>query len=97
MWINLDKKNDRPLMRQLYEQIKHLILNGQLAPAEKLPSTRQLATDLGISRSTVLEAYNQLIAEGYLIGNHGSGTVVANGIDVFSIPPDTATKKCLPR
>ncbi|MEL7659679.1 PLP-dependent aminotransferase family protein [Acetobacterium wieringae] len=94
MWINLDKKNDRPLMRQLYEQIKHLILNGQLAPTEKLPSTRQLATDLGISRSTVLEAYNQLIAEGYLIGNHGSGTVVANGIDVFSIPPDTATKKC---
>jgi GntR family transcriptional regulator/MocR family aminotransferase len=93
MWINIDKKSDRPLMRQLYEQIKDLILDGQLAPAEKLPSTRQLATDLGISRSTVLEAYNQLIAEGYLIGNHGSGTVVASGIAVFSSPPETAVKK----
>jgi len=93
MWINIDKKSDRPLMRQLYEQIKHLILDGQLAPAGKLPSTRQLAADLGISRSTVLEAYNQLIAEGYLIGNHGSGTVVASGIDVFSIPPETVAKK----
>ncbi|PKN96661.1 MAG: GntR family transcriptional regulator, partial [Chloroflexi bacterium HGW-Chloroflexi-5] len=93
MWITIDKQSDRPLMRQLYERIRHLILDGQLAPAEKLPSTRQLAADLGISRSTVLEAYNQLIAEGYLIGNHGSGTVVANGIAVFLRPPETVAKK----
>lgn len=93
MWVNIDKKSDQPLMRQLYGQIRHLILDGQLAPAEKLPSTRQLAADLGISRSTVLEAYNQLIAEGYLHGNHGSGTVVASGIDVFSRPPESAAKK----
>ncbi len=93
MWITIEKKSDCPLMRQLYEQIKHLILVGQLAPAEKLPSTRQLAVDLGISRSTVLDAYNQLIAEGYLIGNHGSGTVVASGIDIVSIPPEIAVKK----
>ncbi|MDO9493861.1 PLP-dependent aminotransferase family protein [Acetobacterium sp.] len=93
MWINIDKKSDRPLMRQLYDQIKHLILDGRLAPTEKLPSTRQLAADLGISRSTILNAYNQLIAEGYLQGNHGSGTVVASGIDVFSIPPEISVKK----
>lgn len=60
MWITIDKKSDRPLMRQLYEQIKDLILDGQLASDEKLPSTRQLAADLGISRSTVLDAYNQV-------------------------------------
>lgn len=93
MWVNIDKKSEQPLMRQLYEQIRHLILDGQLTPAEKLPSTRQLAADLGISRSTVLDAYNQLIAEGYLIGNHGSGTVVACGIDVFSSPLKSAAKK----
>ena len=52
-----------------------------------------MAADLGISRSTVLEAYNQLIAEGYLIGNHGSGTVVASGIAVFSSRQETAVKK----
>ncbi|WP_373482232.1 PLP-dependent aminotransferase family protein [Acetobacterium sp.] len=93
MWINIDKKSARTLMRQLYDQIKYQILDGRLAPAEKLPATRQLASDLGISRSTVLDAYNQLIAEGYLIGNHGSGTVVASGIDVLAIPLETAAHK----
>ncbi len=93
MWINIDKSSDNPLMRQLYDQIKRLILDGRLNPTEKLPSTRQLATDLGISRSTVLDAYNQLIAEGYLQGNHGSGTVVASGIDVFSISPKETSAK----
>ncbi|WP_303870184.1 PLP-dependent aminotransferase family protein [Acetobacterium wieringae] len=93
MWITIEKKSDCSLMRQIYQQIRDLILEGQLAPAEKLPSTRQLATNLGISRSTVLEAYNQLIAEGYLIGNHGSGTVVSSGIDIVSPSPKTAVKK----
>ncbi|WP_341408274.1 GntR family transcriptional regulator [Acetobacterium bakii] len=45
-----------------------------------------MANDLDVSRSTVLEAYSQLMAEGYLQGNHGSGTVVASGISKYTIP-----------
>lgn len=93
MWITIDRNNDRPLMRQIYSQIKHLILSGQLKPGEKLPSTRYLASDLTVSRNTVLEAYNQLIAEGYLEGNHGSGTIVAKGINAYTIPLCTQVKK----
>ena len=93
MWINIDKNSNTPLIRQLYNQIKQLILDGQLAADEKLPSTRKLAMNLGISRSTVLDAYNQLIAEGYLQGNHGSGTVVSGGIDIFFIPLKKPDKK----
>lgn len=89
MWISLNKDKDIPLARQIYTQIKHLIFEGNLSSGEKLPSSRFLSKDLGVSRNTVLEAYNQLIAEGYLIGNHGSGTIVAQGITQCNIPSST--------
>ncbi len=77
MWIRLDSKSSLPLSRQIHQQIKKMILEGILSPNEKLPSTRMLAGELQVSRNTVMEAYNQLIAEGYLEGRHGSGTIVA--------------------
>ncbi|HWT74871.1 MAG TPA: PLP-dependent aminotransferase family protein [Mobilitalea sp.] len=80
MWISVDPADSLPLTRQLYQKMKAMILEGTLTPGEKLPSSRTLARDLSISRNTVLEVYNQLIAEGYLEGFHGSGTVVADGI-----------------
>jgi GntR family transcriptional regulator/MocR family aminotransferase len=90
MWIILDTDSGIPLSRQLYNKIKEMILTGSLSPEEKLPSTRTLAKELLVSRNTVLEAYNQLIAEGYLEGHHGSGTVVTTGIQ---LPPKiTGTK-----
>jgi GntR family transcriptional regulator/MocR family aminotransferase len=67
----------QPLFRQLYESLRCAILEGQLGAGTQLPATRSLASDLGVSRNTVVGAYEQLLAEGYLEGIIGSGTYVA--------------------
>ena len=85
MWFTPDRKNKLPVFRQLYEKIKFLIHSGALKENEKLPSSRFLSKDLGIARSTVLEAYDQLIAEGYLETRQGSGTRVVQGL--VALPP----------
>jgi GntR family transcriptional regulator/MocR family aminotransferase len=65
------------LYRALYTHIRSAILSGELKGGMKLPSTRALADELNLSRNTVLNAYRQLLAEGYLESNEGSGTFVA--------------------
>ena len=80
MLVMLDTESGVPLSRQIYEKIRSLILAGHLAEEERLPSSRALSEDLGVARNTVLEAYDQLLAEGYLAARHGSGTTVAKGI-----------------
>ncbi|SFD02082.1 MocR-like pyridoxine biosynthesis transcription factor PdxR [Massilia yuzhufengensis] len=72
----LDRAAATPLFRQLYARLKDAILHGQLAPGARLPATRELAQLLGVSRQTVLAAYDQLTAEGYLRGGVGQGTFV---------------------
>lgn len=67
-----------PLYQSLYAHIRAAILSGELIRGTKLPSTRALAEELKISRNTVLNAYRQLLAEGYLEGKEGSGTFVAH-------------------
>ncbi len=75
----LDNKNDSlPLYRQIYERIRAAILMGEFASKMQLPSTRFLAQNLGVSRITVVNAYEQLFAEGYLEGKTGAGTFVAS-------------------
>ncbi len=69
---------DLPLYQQLYMHLRAAILSGELKRGLKLPSTRALADDLNLSRNTVLNAYRQLTAEGYLEGHAGSGTFVAD-------------------
>ncbi len=66
-----------PLYQQLYTHMRKAILSGELKGGTKLPSTRALADELGISRNTVQNAYRQLMAEGYLESIEGSGTFVA--------------------
>ena len=66
-----------PLYQRVYEALRAEILEGRLATGARLPSSRALATDLGVSRTTVLLAYDQLLAEGYVTGRVGSGTYVA--------------------
>src|SRR5438552_10842789 len=66
-----------PLHRQLYLGIRGLILDGRLKPGARLPSTRNLANELMVSRTTALNAFEQLIFEGYLEGRVGSGTKVS--------------------
>jgi len=78
--ISLDCSSRLPLHRQLYDALRNAVLSGRLAPGFQLPSTRQLAADLELSRNTVLNAYDQLLAEGYLEGHIGSGTFVARSI-----------------
>ena len=63
-----------PLYRQVYEGLRDAILSGRLARGARLPSTRALATDLGVARNTVLLAFEQLRSEGYLHGRRGGGT-----------------------
>jgi GntR family transcriptional regulator/MocR family aminotransferase len=71
------RAGDTPLFRQLYLQLRSAILSRRLRPGTKLPSTRQLATQLGVSRSAAVAAYEQLLAEGYTSGRHGSGTYIS--------------------
>ena len=66
-----------PLHLQVYRAFRDAILRGRLAPGARLPSSRAEALLLGISRNVVLQAYEQLSAEGYLTGSVGSGTYVA--------------------
>jgi DNA-binding transcriptional regulator YhcF (GntR family) len=55
-----------PFISQVYDQIRLSIVRGELRAGEQLPSTRQLARDLGVSRIIIVEVYDQLLAEGYL-------------------------------
>lgn len=74
----LDHTSSVPLHRQIYQWVRRAILDGQLQPGQKLPSTRTLASELGISRNTASTAYEQLQAEGYIERTIGSGTNVAH-------------------
>ena len=78
-WISIDKKSEVPMIRQLYSRVREAILSGRLPPATRLPSSRELARELRISRNVVLEAYDLLYAEGFLDAKRGAGTYVAEG------------------
>ena len=75
--LALDRTAAAPLQRQLYDALREAILAGRLAPRTRLPSSRQLARDLGAARNTVVGAFEQLVAEGYLEARVGDGTRVA--------------------
>lgn len=75
--LSLDPEAATPLYRQLYFAIRDAILAGRLHPGIRLPSTRTLARDLGLSRNTVVTAYEQLLTEGYLDGRVGAGSFVS--------------------
>lgn len=77
MYLAIDRKSQVSISRQLYEHIQISILKGQLKAHEQLPSTRQMAQINEVSRIVVVEAYEQLLAEGYLYTMTGSGTFVA--------------------
>ena len=66
-----------PVIRQVYDQVRGAIHSGALKPGGRLPSSRDLARMLGVARASVVAAYDQLLAEGYAVGRHGSGTYVS--------------------
>jgi GntR family transcriptional regulator / MocR family aminotransferase len=73
-------KDGEPLFRQVYRGVRQAILSGALDANDRLPSTRDLGEQLGISRTVILLAYDQLLAEGFVAGRGGSGTYVAEGL-----------------
>jgi len=76
--IAVDRTSDRPLFHQVYEDLRARILSGRLRPNAQLPPTRVFADELGLSRSTVTAAYDQLVSEGYARGRRGSGIFVCD-------------------
>ena len=78
--VTLNASAETPLHRQLYRQVRDAILTGQLNPHTCLPASRQLAKTLGVSRTTVVQSYDQLISEGYLQTKPGAGTFVCSQI-----------------
>ena len=77
--LALDRRLPEPLRSQLERELREAIRSGRLAAGERLPSSRALAAELGLSRGLVLECYSQLQAEGFLTSRSGSATRVAAG------------------
>jgi GntR family transcriptional regulator / MocR family aminotransferase len=78
--IAVDRKSPTPLHRQIYNAYRAAIVGRTLRPGQALPSTRALASELGISRIPVLTAYEQLLAEGYFESRVGAGTSVSSSL-----------------
>lgn len=78
MEFSIDHKSGVPFYRQIIEQIKFGIANGELGSGDRLPTVRQLAVDLSINPNTVVRAYRELEIEGILNTQQGSGTFVGN-------------------
>jgi len=91
--VELDRSARRPLHAQLEDGLRQAIRSGRLVARSRLPSTRALAADLGVSRRMVVDAYSQLLAEGYLEARQGAGTYVAE----TAVAPRPATIESRPR
>ena len=85
--LEIERNRQSTLQFQLFEQIRRFILAGQLKPGMMLPSSRALAENLGISRHTVMLAYERLFAEGYLETKAAARTMVSRGISDLGRSP----------
>lgn len=86
MILELDRQSHAPLYTQIAAQVRQLIRQGSLKVGDRLPSNRSLAESLGVNRSTVATAYDELLADGLIASRVGSGTFVA------AVPAQTNTK-----
>src|ERR1700733_223371 len=78
--IAVHRKGEKPLHRQIYDSFRAMILERRLQPGQQIPSSRALADELRVSRIPVLNAYAQLLAEGYIESRSGAGTFVTNSL-----------------
>src|SRR5262249_53015182 len=78
--IAIDRRAKKPLHRQIYDGFRAGILERRLSPGQQVPSSRTLASELGLSRIPILSAYSQLVAEGYFETRPGSGTYVSTSL-----------------
>lgn len=88
MALSIDRSSKVPVFEQICAGIRRRVIAGELAEGTLLPPTRVFATELGVSRSTIVTAYEQLVAEGYLDSRRGSGhRVCALGETELNQPP----------
>jgi GntR family transcriptional regulator/MocR family aminotransferase len=73
----LDRASRTPLSRQIYAQVRSAVLSGTLRAGTRVPSSRAMASQLSVARASVVSAYEQLLAEGYVESRHGSGTFIS--------------------
>ncbi len=78
--VHIDPRGAGGLQQQIYRSIRRAILSGAVSPGTRLPSSRELAHDLRVSRTTAVLALEQLLAEGYLATRRGAGTFVAENL-----------------
>ncbi|MGA8036635.1 MAG: PLP-dependent aminotransferase family protein [Candidatus Acidiferrales bacterium] len=88
--IRVDRKADSPLHAQIYSAFRTAILEKSLRAGERIPSTRTLAHELGVSRIPALNAYSQLLAEGYFESRTGAGTFVSSSLPGLVDEPEEA-------
>ncbi len=87
----IDRGADVPLFRQIYQQVREAIVTRALAPGARLPATRDLSARLGVSRTSTVSAYDQLVSEGWLQSRVGSGVYVADDLpEPFAVRPRAA-------
>ncbi len=79
--IALDHRSTRPISIQLYMILRDMMLSGDIAPKARLPASRALARDLGVSRTTVIDAFERLAAEGLVESRIGAGTYVSEALN----------------
>ena len=89
--IQLQRESKIPMKRQIYQAFREQILKGGIPEGSVLPSTRELAEQMRISRNTVCEAYDMLITEGFVISSQGAPTRVADGLNLNRMVPDTVS------
>lgn len=80
--VNLNYRDSRPIYEQLRDGYRELLISGGITPGEKLPSVRELATQLAINPNTIQRAYRELEAEGYIYSVPGKGAFAASRTDV---------------
>ena len=87
--LALDPSSPEPLHRQIGEQMRRAILERRLKPGARLPSSRRMAEDLDCARGTVVLAFDQLVAEGYVVSQAGSAMSVAANLpdEMLTVPP----------
>jgi len=88
--LTLERSSTKPLFEQVYETLRQRIIEGRIRVGTRLPASRRFAEELGISRTTIVTAYEQLVAEGYAEGRGGSGFYV-NTIGDLELAPSKNT------
>jgi len=95
--FQLDPRHNAPLYRQIYQRVKQAIMAGQLKRGSRVPSVRALASELGVARATVENAYGLLMAEGFLQSRGQAGTVVSAPQSLSAPAPSPVRKNAVPK